>query len=158
MIHREREKEIWRRKREMATEEGEVGRKRKKEDDWQGKNTWGGWRERQSDAEWIRFKHDKVCYCVVTLLLVPPPIHVENLSTKWSHRFPLLIHHHSLRLWEEYVKIAAAGWLALLSGSIRMHGVECVSHRHWHLRPWSHNVTSSGEPALMSFAYSFTYS
>lgn len=33
MIHREREKEIWRRKREMATEEGEVGRKRKKEDD-----------------------------------------------------------------------------------------------------------------------------
>ena len=51
--------------------------------------------------------------------LIPPPCHVEAqnlLPTNLSHHFPPLIHHHSLRLTKEDVKIAAAGWLALLSG------------------------------------------
>lgn len=57
--------------------------------------------------------------CVAAWLhsLVPPPRHVETqnrLPTKLPHHFPPLIHHHSLT--KEGVKIAAAGWLALLSG------------------------------------------
>lgn len=47
---------------------------------------------------------------------VPPPRHVQTqpcFRQKSPHHFPPLIHHRSLT--KEDVKIAAAGWLALLS-------------------------------------------
>lgn len=51
--------------------------------------------------------------------LDPSQRHSETqnlLPTILPHHFPPLIHHHSPCLTKEDVKIAAAGWLALLSG------------------------------------------
>lgn len=58
-------------------------------------------------------------YVAAWLHSLVPPGHVmlklkTLLPTKLPHHFPRLIHHHSLT--KEHVKIAAAGWLALLSG------------------------------------------
>lgn len=151
MMVEERERERW------AEAERKIFKKRR---DWQGEKTRSGKRQRQI-WRWVNQILNMTKCVAATLPRSPPPRHVDTqnlLPTKKNvpHHFPSLIHHHSPH--KGGVKIAAAGWLALLSGWIRMHGDECVSQRRWHPRPWSHNVTSSGDPALMSFAYSFTYS